>query len=1300
MIRRALVVSTRISQRATVARVLQSLGYSVELAGSQKRALELAEEGPLAAAIIVSGSQLTNLAQKLRRRVPRTIVLDETVQDIEERVLEQLPHAVALRHQPSNKADGAPGIRAIEQCSLDLGALMFRDGAGRQVRLTRAEAALLGTLMDNSPRALSREQLRHAAFGRALDPYDRSIDMLVARLRRKIGQDPKAPQLLVTVPGLGYQFIPPIRSTGSPETQASNSAGKAAAEHDLRSRHTHAERRQLTAICCSLGQAAKLAGDLDPEDFNALVRRFHNLCASASAEWGGQVISSPSSDVIAIFGHPHGHEDDAERAVHAGLAVLAKAGVVSPSDERLEIQIGIATSLALIGQDQSVVGEAILLAPRLGDMAPCNSIVVSERTRKLLGNVFASERLGAVELKGLAEPVTIYQIRGKQPTQNLFYARRAQKLTTFVGRKHELEQLTALWERTKSGRGQVALVTGEPGIGKSRFCEAFLENIVGQSHYVLRHQCSPYHSNTPFYPVINELEHAARFEPDDSPDTKRSKLETLLASVDTGDLDLLPFITLLSLPARRASSIPEITPQRQRGLTIAALIRWVVTLAHKRPVVSLLADAHWIDDSTLELLTRCIASITNVRVLLLVNFRPDFFPRWLDQPHVSLLHLGRLSRDETGTVIRTVAEGNKLPDQVYSEIITKADGVPLFAEELTQSVLESGMLADTADASSVRSNAASVAIPATLLASLIERLDRLGPDKDVAQTGAVIGREFSYRLLAAIAPIPDLELQSALARLAAADLIFVRGNLPDTTYVFKHALVQDAAYATMVRSKREQLHGQIAVALLERFPRVAERQLELLANHFAHAGLVPQAVEFLEQAARRAMNNSASVEVIRHLTRALELLASRSETRHLNHLKLRLEVMLAQAMITRHGYAAQNTWEALLRSKQTLASGTGDLSHKFSVLYGVWASHYVRGDVTEQKSAALEFLAEAEQQNDAAALCVAHRAVGTTYFTMGEFDQALPSLKQALALYDAKRHTNYRYQYGQDIGVAALCYLSWTLWQVGYADQALKTAAEAINRAEEAAHPHTVVYGLCHARVLMDVFRRRHDQLLSCAGTVVSICTENGFSHWISCGRILQGWAEVSHGEMQQGREKICAAVLDWKRGGAQLWLPSFLMMEAQAHAKAGDGDAALRSIEEALAIAGQTGERWALAEVLRTKARLLQEVGRSEKDEIETILINSLEIARRQGARIWELRTACDLACIWQTQGHQRKGLELLESIYDHFTEGFDTVDLQEAAALIQRLRGRSPAQSRGQKKCHSACNFDPLSRGIGVQN
>jgi predicted ATPase len=818
----------------------------------------------------------------------------------------------------------------------------------------------------------------------------------------------------------------------------------------------------------------------------------------------------------------------------------------------------------------------------------------------------------------------------------------------------------------------VALLCGEPGIGKSRVTETWLERITDEPHVTIRYQCCPHHTNSPFYPIINQLEHAAHFERGDTPDVKLAKLQEMLSKAGAATLADTPFYaSLLSIPTNGFCSLADLTPQRQREITIVALLRQVLDLALSRPVVIVLADAHWIDSSTLELINRCIASIKAARVLMLVSFRPEFFPRWLEESHVTMLRLNRLTHEETKSIVLDVAGGDALARELHEQIIVKADGIPLFAEELTKTALEFGLLQGAANPPATVGSLPPLTIPATLLSPLLARLDRLGSIKEIAQIGAAVGREFSYHLLAAIAAVPGPLLQTALAHLAACELIFVHGEPPDSTYRFKHALIQDTAYATMVRSKRQQLHLRIADVLMEKFTETVETQPELIAHHLTQAGFIERATDYWKKAGHRAIERSANTEAIGHLKHAFDILQSLTENLERKRRALELEVMLAQAMIADRGYAAPETKEVLLRAK-ALIDDSSDPLQKFAILYGLWACHYVGGEVASHRDAAAAFLAEAECHDDAAALCTAHRTLGTSYVTMGEFSAGLHHLERARALYGSEHHPRHRYQYGQDIGVAALCYLSWALWRLGYVDRASEIATDAIKRAEELSHPHTLAYTVCHARGFMDLFKCRHKDTQLYAGLVVSLCTENGFSHWINFGRILEGWAEICTGDVDHGTKKLRAGMIAWQEGGARLWLPIFLMLEAEACAKAGRGDAALEAIEEALVISNDTGERWALTELLRVKARLLQAAGRAEAGEIEAILLKSLQIARAQKARCWELRASCDLARLWQEQGHGAKALTLLQSIYGQFTEGFDTADLRDARALMEDLRRR----------------------------
>ena len=838
--------------------------------------------------------------------------------------------------------------------------------------LTRAEFALLAVFTGSPRQVLSRDQLRRAIVGRGAGSDDRSIDMLVARLRRKIEPNPKAPRFILSVAGVGYKFavrpqaadhgnalatIERLNRSGRGDDTRVTSPGQGVA-----ARHSEPERRQLTVLSCRFVAGAALSANLDPEDFGNTVRSFQGICTSVVTQWGGAIIHSAGDEILASFGYPTSHEDDAERAVHASLDLVARVGeLLSPSGEPLQVRSAIATGLVLIGENRTAIGEAIVVAGQLRTMTPPNLVSVSASTRKLLGNEFVCDDPQQYELEGVSEPVTCYRVTGKRTGQSRFDAKSWGKHTQFVGRQYELQQMSTLWERAKSGKGQVVLLCGEAGIGKSRICTAWLDSIANEPHIILRIQCSPYHANSPFYPAIKQLEHAAGFERDDSPELKLKKLETVLSQAGAATLVDTPlFAKLLSILTDGFCSSPNLTPQRQRDLTIAALCRQILGIALTRPVILKVADVHWADSSTLELLDRCIASIKTARVFVVCTFRPEFFPHWLNELHVSMVRLDRLPREQTELIISDVTGGMELPCGIEEHIISKADGVPLFAEELTKAVVETGLLRVVGDRYVISGLSPSRVIPTTLLGSLTARLDRLGPSKEIAQIGAVIGREFSYRLLAAVASLDGPSLQAALSHIAACQFILVRGEPPTSTYMFKHALFQDAAYANMVRSKRQQLHNRIADALRTEFRDTVEAQPELMAYHLAQAGLAEKAIEYLQKAGHRAIEQSANAEATAHLTRALELLQSVPENAERKRTGLELEVMLGQAMIAGYGYAAPETRQTLLRAK-ALMEGLADQSQKFAVLYGIWACHYVGGEVVNQREAAIEFLKEAKR---------------------------------------------------------------------------------------------------------------------------------------------------------------------------------------------------------------------------------------------------------------------------------------------------------------------------------------------------
>jgi class 3 adenylate cyclase len=655
---------------------------------------------------------------------------------------------IARADSAAGERVSVPSIVFLEDSKLDLGGYVFVNSNGQEVALTRAETDLLTELAHSPCHVVSRDKLQHAVAGRGAGPFDRSMDMLVARVRRKIEPDPKVPRFLITVPGVGYKLM------------ARAQLGEA---RQYEAKPTEPERRQITALCCKLADAIGLAVDVDPEDLSQVTRNFQDAAVAAITGMGGTIAAVTPDEILAFFGYPEAHEDDAERAVTAALDAVAKIGqLVSPKGEPLQARVAAATGLALASQRQAV-GVPSVIAAEMCDQAAPNSVLVTASTRRLLSRAFVCANPEQHIVAGVPEPVNTWRVTRKRAVASRFKGKRANKITRLIGRDQELQRLLALWDRAKGGEGQVALICGEAGIGKSHLCEFLIGRLVGEPHATLRYQCSPHHLNSAFYPVISQLEHTIGFERTDLPEVKLGKLEAALSQAfEPTKEDVLLYAALLSIATPKREPSLDLTPQRQKELTIAALSRHLLSLADKRPLIVVLEDAHWIDSSTLELLNRLIPLITTVRVLLLIKFRPEFMPQWLGEPHVTMLRLDRMGREQCRAIISEVIGNDALPREAEEQIIDKADGIPLFVEELTKSVLEAKLVEDVGDRD--------IAVPATLLDSLTARLDRLGPAKEIAQIGAVIGREFSHPLLTAAAPESANWLQAALAQLVASGM--------------------------------------------------------------------------------------------------------------------------------------------------------------------------------------------------------------------------------------------------------------------------------------------------------------------------------------------------------------------------------------------------------------------------------------------------------------------------------------------------------------------------------------------------
>ncbi len=1030
-----------------------------------------------------------------------------------------------------------------------------------------------------------------------------------------------------------------------------------------------AERRHLTVLFCDLVGSTALASRLDPEDLRDIITAYHRCVAEVVRRLDGFVAKYMGDGVLVYFGYPQAHEDDAERAVQAGLALVEAFGQL-PTPEHLQVRIGIGTGLVVVGdlvgsgdaQERGVVGETPNLAARLQAMAEPNTVVIGPWTRRLLGALFEYRDLGPVAVKGYAEPVQAYQVLRPSTVESRFEARRpASGEAPLVGREEEAEFLLRRWQQAKSGEGRVALLSGEPGIGKSCLAAAVQERLQNEPHIRLRYFCSVHHTDSALHPTIAQLERAAGFEREDTPETKLDKLTAMLAPASPPQEDGVLLAELLSLPTEGRFLPLQLTPRRKKEKTLEALLRQLDGLARQSPVLMLFEDVHWIDPSSRELLDLAVERVQRLRVLLVVTFRPEFEPPWTGQAHVTLLALNRLDRHEGAALVRRVVGNRMLPSDVVEEIAERTDGVPLFIEELTKAVLEAGSGSTGAALSRVASTV--LTVPATLHASLMARLDRLGPAaKEVAQVGAVIGREFAYELLAAVAQTNETKLRAALDQLVAAGLVFCRGTPPHATFLFKHALVQDAAYSTLLRGKRQELHAQVVRVLEEQLPEAAEAQPELLAHHCARAGLLERAIDYYARAGQRAVARSAMAEAVAQLAKGLELLASLPDDALHQRQELELQVARGRALIAAQGYPAPAVGETYARAR-ALCEQLGRPPQIVPVLYGQYVHHLLRGPLRLARDFAAEMLQLGEEGGDVVVTATGHRACGTAGFHLGDLSAARVHLEQALARFDPAHRPSYDSLAVQDARVTVLSYLSLDLFCLGSLDHARLRNEAAVKEAHDLRHTYSLVHALTQT-CWVDWALRSREELQARADAVIAVSAEQGFPYNLAVGTIFRGWALARSGQDAEGIALLQDGLAAFRATGAVQFVPFFLVLLADAQGRAKQPDQGLGHAAEAERLLAETEDRWAEAELHRVRGELLcagQDVAGAERCYCQAV-----GVARRQGARFWELRAAISLARLWRDQGKPEEARDLLAPIHGWFTEGFDTPDLIEANAVL----------------------------------
>jgi class 3 adenylate cyclase/predicted ATPase len=1036
-----------------------------------------------------------------------------------------------------------------------------------------------------------------------------------------------------------------------------------------------AERRQLTVMFVDLVGSTALSARLDPEDMREIMRAYQAACANVVCRFEGHVARFLGDGVLAFFGWPRAHEDDAERAVRAGLQLVQDVARLEPRAEvRLQARVGVATGHVVVGDlvsegisdKDAVSGESPNLAARLQALAGPGCVVISQATRRLVGGLFELADLGPRRLQGFAEPLVAWRVEGEGRAEGRFEALHGEHLTPLVGREHELSILLERWAGAKGGDGQVVLLSGEPGIGKSRLIRTLRERMADEPYTPLSHYCSPYHTNSALYPVVGLLERAARLDRHELPDQQLARLEAVLARSSDRLEEVVPLLAdLLGVPTDERYPALILTPEAQKRRTLQALVDQLAGLAAQQPVLALYEDVHWIDPSTLELLGLVIDRIQQLPVLALMTFRPEFQSPWTGQGHVVTLTMSRLGRRQGADLVARVTGDKPLPPAIVEQIVDRTDGVPLFVEELTKTVLESGLLADAGDHYELSGPLPPRAIPMTLHDSLMARLDRLAPVKELAQTAAAIGREFSHELLAAVTTMAGHQLDHALNRLISSELIVRRGATPNARYSFKHVLVQDVAYESLLKSKRQHLHARIAKALEERFPEMAATEPELLAQHYAGAGLTEQAIDYYQKAGERAGQRSANAEAIEHFTKGLELLNTLPDTGERPRRELDLQLKLGRASIAIKGYAAPEVDRIYQRAHVLcLHLGEPDLLHR--ALMGLEAYYLVRADLQTARQLVEQTMNEAKRANDPVRLMNSHSQLGIVLFHVGDVAAALHHLEKGIEI-NAPQHRQLPHRL-QDPGVIGRCHEGLCLWHLGYPDQGRDRCYEALEFAKGTSHPFNIAAVSGHTAIFL-----RHCRQASAVGelaeTVINIATEHSFAFWLAVGTLLKGWAVAIQGDGDKGIHLLREAIAAYRSTGAETFVPIWLGMLAEAYERTERAKDGLLTLDHAFAVLEKTGQRVWEAELQRLEGELILDRGRGKVAQAEACFERAVKIARYKQSRSWELRASTSLARLWRDQGRRSEAHDLLAPIYGWFTEGFNTADLKDAKALLEEL-------------------------------
>ncbi|HQR52868.1 MAG TPA: adenylate/guanylate cyclase domain-containing protein [Burkholderiales bacterium] len=1060
-------------------------------------------------------------------------------------------------------------------------------------------------------------------------------------------------------------------AANEPGERFCGNCGLALVDDPARARaHAIPERRHLTVMYCDLVGSTALSRELDPEDLRDVICGYQETTRQAVGRFGGFVARYMGDGILTYFGYPHAHEDDAARAIHAGLEIvdaLEQCGApgVPPHGVRLQVRVGIATGLVVVGdligegasEEAAAVGETPNLAARLQSIAPPGAVLVAQATHDLAGGRFDYTDEGVHKLKGFDRPLHAWRVLRSSTAASRFDAARTRRLTPFVGRAEEIDLLVDKWRLAAAGQGQVVLVTGEAGIGKSRLAEMLVERIADVPHGVLRFQCSAYHTNSALHPFIQELERAAGIDRADSAERKLAKLELLLADAGAEVRQSVPLLAaLLFVPAGTGEEAAQLPPVQQKQKTLAALFERLRESALRAPVLLLFEDAHWIDPTSSELLDLLVESARGLPVLAVITCRTAGTFTWLGLPHTGALALDRLSRAQSVHMVRRLPGAARLPGDVIEHIVIKTDGVPLFIEEFTKTVSTSDAVRNL----DVSSRLLHSEVPSTLHDSLMARLDRLGEAKEVAQIGAVVGREFPREMVAALSTLGERELGEALDRLISSEV--VSGGVQPAAFVFKHALVQDAAYASLLRSKRQDLHRRVAEIIEASQPERVRAEPEVVAHHYTQAGQVLPAAKYWAAGALRALDRAAHVEALRHSAKGLELVGALADGSDRQRLELDLLILQGAAYRAAKGFAASEV-ERCFDEALVLSERLDDVPRLIEVRRGLFSCFYARGALAVAREQGEHVVALGQRLGDAGAQMLGYWMLGCMSSWQGEFETARRALEDAIALYDPTAQKAKALAVQIDPGVNAMCHLSWVLWVLGYPERGVDMGDRAVRAARALGQPFALGMALffaCTTRACCGEYTaagRLLHELFTLAG-------EHGLGYLESCARVLKAQELIARDQCAAAIEQVQRAFAEFRTQEAGVGLPWAMSIVASGYARLGRVEEGLATVGAAFQAMERNGEHHWEAELWRLRGEL--RLAQAHDEEGAACLQRAVEVARGQGARSLELRATMSLARLLDRRGETARAAQTLAQIRGWFSEGFESADLRDAATLL----------------------------------